>query len=787
MKKLLSILLLCFCFSATAQNSSTIQQLLDEGVTIGELLDAGVLVDEFYGMEYEDGTIFDIDTLNGTGKVALILDKSLAFQCYEGDVNTYNPISISENDGMQNTISIASSCPENITGSSYALNYVSNDGMNDWYIPTRNEFESMHQNLILNHFWADISHSFMISEIVNATRYWTGRFQYTSNSEEDCCYWNDETRTSASRLLLVREFDLNQISPSYITLSLNDNQDIQQIIETGATPDEFYGMEYEDGTIFDIDTLNGTGKVALILDKSLAFQCYEGDVNTYNPISISENDGMQNTISIASSCPENITGSSYALNYVSNDGMNDWYIPTRNEFESMHQNLILNHFWADISHSFMISEIVNATRYWTGRFQYTSNSEEDCCYWNDETRTSASRLLLVREFDLSAPTIIEVSPALQSFLETYTPPVMEEEIVSDANSFDVLNPLSYNGEFEAVHHHFNSEGSYTVPQGKSLIIKQLNTINGNYPYFHINNILVTKLGSYNTQQTNSLSDLILSSEDVISVEDMAWSTGNSYSVLTFHGVLINKNIQTVHYSFSEGSYTVPQGKSLIIKQLYADGGGYPFIYINDVYVSRAQSIGTNETNSLSDLILSSEDVISIEDVSNTPLTFHGILIDNSNYTYATDYELIDALNEGMDSLSTMSEVVVQENDSLTTENAILLEDNEALMAIDYNYDSLQYVTEYLYSQVFDLQQELLVPNIDVDMAIGWNMIGFSCPEDKSAEDALLSIVDEIIIFKDNNGSVYMPEFGFNGIGNLTPGYGYQLKVTDYILDFNICE
>ena len=166
---------------------------------------------------------------------------------------------------------------------------------------------------------------------------------------------------------------------------------------------------------------------------------------------------------------------------------------------------------------------------------------------------------------------------------------------------------------------------------------------------------------------------------------------------------------------------------------------------------------------------------------------HGYLIDNSNYTHATDYELINALNEGMDSLSTLSEEVVLEIDSISSQNAILTEENEALMAIDYNFDSLQYVADFLSSQVFELQQELLVPNIEVDMAIGWNMVGFSCPQQKNAEDALINIVDEVIIFKDNSGNVYMPEFSFNGIGDLTPGHGYQIKVTDYILDFNICE
>ena len=90
-------------------------------------------------------------------------------------------------------------------------------------------------------------------------------------------------------------------------------------------------------------------------------------------------------------------------------------------------------------------------------------------------------------------------------------------------------------------------------------------------------------------------------------------------------------------------------------------------------------------------------------------------------------------------------------------------------------------------QIDSLQQELLVPNIDVDLAIGWNMIGFSCPQQENAVDALETIVDKLIIFKSNNGAAYLPEYGFNGIEDLTPGHGYQLKVTDYIVDFNICE
>ena len=35
--------------------------------------------------------------------------------------------------------------------------------------------------------------------------------------------------------------------------------------------------------------------------------------------------------------------------------------------------------------------------------------------------------------------------------------------------------------------------------------------------------------------------------------------------------------------------------------------------------------------------------------------------------------------------------------------------------------------------------------------------------------------------------MYMPEFGFNGIGDFTPGFGYQIKITEAIEDFSLCD
>ena len=67
------------------------------------------------------------------------------------------------------------------------------------------------------------------------------------------------------------------------------------------------------------------------------------------------------------------------------------------------------------------------------------------------------------------------------------------------------------------------------------------------------------------------------------------------------------------------------------------------------------------------------------------------------------------------------------------------------------------------------------------------MIGYTrhTPQDVAA--TLESISEYVVIAKDAVGNAYLPEWGFNGIGDFTPGYGYQIKIADSIENYNICN
>ena len=75
----------------------------------------------------------------------------------------------------------------------------------------------------------------------------------------------------------------------------------------------------------------------------------------------------------------------------------------------------------------------------------------------------------------------------------------------------------------------------------------------------------------------------------------------------------------------------------------------------------------------------------------------------------------------------------------------------------------------------------------IDLDAGWNLVGFSCKEPIASQFAFSPYTDNVIIVKDYNGSAYLPEYEFNGIGNLEKGYGYQLKINEAIEGFNLCN
>ena len=92
--------------------------------------------------------------------------------------------------------------------------------------------------------------------------------------------------------------------------------------------------------------------------------------------------------------------------------------------------------------------------------------------------------------------------------------------------------------------------------------------------------------------------------------------------------------------------------------------------------------------------------------------------------------------------------------------------------------------EYEYNQISELFQAWY---FSIALNEGWNMFGYGCPEAKNLLDVLSVYLDKVIIVKDNQGNAYLPEFQFNGIGQLEPGYGYQLKLNDSINNFRLCD
>ena len=158
---------------------------------------------------------------------------------------------------------------------------------------------------------------------------------------------------------------------------------------------------------------------------------------------------------------------------------------------------------------------------------------------------------------------------------------------------------------------------------------------------------------------------------------------------------------------------------------------------------------------------------------------------SSDYSYDSLLLISDTLNQN----------ILEFQSSLDLANATLITTQSELeTAMSNQEDGIgQSDLDSVYIQgyemgVISLEDQQTITEVDAFLLMpeGWSFFGFTCIDPLNLIDAFASIVNQVLIVKDNNGNVYLPQYGFNGIGDLFYGLGYQLKLTEALEGFQFC-
>ena len=70
-------------------------------------------------------------------------------------------------------------------------------------------------------------------------------------------------------------------------------------------------------------------------------------------------------------------------------------------------------------------------------------------------------------------------------------------------------------------------------------------------------------------------------------------------------------------------------------------------------------------------------------------------------------------------------------------------------------------------------------NQEINLPEGWSMFSlYGVISNMNLDNILFPILSDIIMVKDNYGGVYLPEYGYNGVGEIILGEAYQIKTSN---------
>ncbi|PDH48606.1 MAG: hypothetical protein CND86_01975, partial [Bacteroidetes bacterium MED-G21] len=209
----------------------------------------------------------------------------------------------------------------------------------------------------------------------------------------------------------------------------------------------------------------------------------------------------------------------------------------------------------------------------------------------------------------------------------------------------------------------------------------------------------------------------------------------------------------------------------------------------EVMMSDANATISSMTDMVDELTLMNEDMSSDLSSSqaqneelNSTITEMEVMMSEANDTISSMTDMVDAMTLMISEMNIRISDLEYENDSL---NNLLLASQDELALSNSTVDSLMVTIDVMsldYENMSSVNDSLSNP-ISIDLLSGWNIIGYTLQNAQDAVATFDGIVDVLSVVKNNAGEVYWPEFGFNGIGDLIPGQGYQVLMDDYYEGF----
>ena len=176
-----------------------------------------------------------------------------------------------------------------------------------------------------------------------------------------------------------------------------------------------------------------------------------------------------------------------------------------------------------------------------------------------------------------------------------------------------------------------------------------------------------------------------------------------------------------------------------------------------------------------------EAFINIESILiNDPL-LNFIYPNSQNLNLSSGWNLISSYINPNKSISELFETI--------SSNIVIVKDGLGLAYLpEWNYNGIgdfNFLEGYLVKVNSDvslnISGDFVIPeNSPLNLGAGWSMISYLRLDAVSADLIFQDLLsnNNLIIAKNNLGTAYIPEFNFNGIGNLIPGQGYQIKLNE---------